>query len=261
MDVAGWGFRMWPVKHGLAFSKHPRAPRAYQNFNQMAQAIIPCGACCGSFREFRQKVRPSRLTPGPGGAWEARATSEELRRASYDLHECVNDKLDAQHFEVQLGEIADGAGAAAPLIRALAPLLRGRRLPYEKLAKRQEHTTSIDLSSTWIMLCIMSLNYHPERAVHRAGFAAMVPIMAEVFGILGGTSDCAKRSEDVLGRVGGIPEWAMESSNALFAWVCALRARAMHPEMGPRCIASWIVGERCRLRSARAGNCSAISCK
>ncbi len=281
MDVYGWGYRIWPVLHHISFksSTDNNGTVIYEWVASLLQAIIPCGACERSYTGFRQQVKPRRLVDEDADivgwpAWESRATPDELRQAAYDLHNCVNDKLDGQHFEQALKAIADGHAAAgndeaANRVRAAAadivPSLKGRRVPLKKVAKRFELDPILNVRSIWLAMLILTLNYWPDRPQHRLGFRAAISILASVFSFLCSCSTgepqpaIVTRSIDILSRLALCPvgySWALKSTDNMFSWWCAVYARVLNcPDPLGFCKSM-----RSKFELARAGQCSKFAC-
>lgn len=286
MDVYGWGYRIWPLFHHLSFKARTDNMGAviYEWVASLLQAIIPCGACERSYVGFRQQVKPTRLVKednedGGSGivgwpAWESRATPNELRQSAYDLHNCVNDKLDGQHFEQALEAIAaghakSGNDEAANRVRAAAsdiiPHLTGRRVPLKKVAKRFELDPMLNIRSIWLAMLILTLNYWPDRPQHRLGFRAAIPILVSVFSFLCGCETgepippIARRSIDILSRLALCPvgySWALQSTDNMFSWWCTVYAQVLNcsnPSEFVKCM-------RSKFELARAGQCSKFAC-
>ena len=241
------------------------------------RATMPCPACRQSYIKFREEIKPKGIPASTSyGGWESFATHAQLKKAVYDIHNKVNDKLDTQHFTQSLSDISlryreMGDETLANSLEQMAPMLAkelsGRSLPFEKLVKRMKLSPGIDIRCVWQAVLIMTLNYFPQRQWQRVGFRALVPVLAKLLKMLSeqsctktATPTCLSRSYKWFSAMSVAPVgylWALTSRENMFAWWCCGYAYAVacpNPKL-------MISNTRQKLELARAGVCLTYTCK
>lgn len=133
---------MWRLTHSVGYCAPPEAAETVGAFFENMRHVLPCKYCRASYAEFVAVLakRGGRQTVAQ------LVRSGRLMRWTYELHELVNDKLDAQHF-----------------IEKAVPPCAGRRVSWECLLRRHKcQPFAVSAADVLDLLFILALNYPEE---------------------------------------------------------------------------------------------------
>lgn len=175
MQTAVWGPHVWALVHatacGVGSGMPARAPlpRAVSKMMRALRGVLPCTFCRKSYDGFFKQLEEK------AGAPFEELLCADLPRFTYDLHELVNDKLDAQRCETAMAQLGLPSRVSQALrARAMATgAFRGRRISFEVWERRQQVSpTVLSPGNVLDVLFVTALNY-PEDSDEDAAAAAI----------------------------------------------------------------------------------------
>lgn len=165
---------MWALVHatacgvGSGLPERAPLPRPVSKMMRALRGVLPCTFCRKSYDGFFKQLEQK------AGAPFEQLLCADLPRFTYDLHELVNDKLDAQRCEAAMAQLGLPTKVTQALhARAMATgAFRGRRISFEVWQRRQQVSpTVLSPANVLDVLFVTALNY-PEDSDEDASAAA-----------------------------------------------------------------------------------------
>jgi hypothetical protein len=180
MNTWIWGVPKWKFLHSLSFSPSVHEyPAESSAFLETLEEVLPCIYCRESYKTFLP-----RLEGEFGMTLEQVVAEGQLPKWMFDLHECVNEKLDFQLAEDMMKKEGIDLGDR------LHKVCRKRQITFECLIKRFKiRPVQFCPEDVWEFLQIFALNMDltvaertPQRRKAQLTFFMLMPLMATIAG-------------------------------------------------------------------------------
>jgi hypothetical protein len=262
MNTKIWGPPLWRLVHSLAYvcsSPNLRLKRAQcvavSDFMTSLRHVLPCRFCRDSYTGFMKDLQAR-----SGGTPLHKAVhGRAMARWAYDLHECVNTKLDGQ---------------------LLGPGNRGKVISFDCIMKRHAlHPVTVSVDDILDVLFVFALNLcnasliTPEKADAFRVFMCRLPLMVQLL-VIGGDTNVKISSDPLmrllkalrttLGALGvckdAVPASMASDGDTLFAIVTHTYALYHGMDMEPCSLHKLDAALRSRYAVVRATACKDGSC-
>lgn len=177
LDPSMWGSALWKVLTGISFglkdALHDKAlPEEVVTLFAVLGGILPCTFCRASYHKFTYELLASPSSSADLKQLLSKLVCSDLPRFVYDLHNKVNDKLDAQWFSKKVPALAERLNiTTAALSKALKAerFCEGRKPSWESLERSHSifslKCTAPDLMSVLFMLALSYPDYTTAKLV------------------------------------------------------------------------------------------------
>lgn len=184
VTTAIWGPLLWKMIHACLLAAKPRHALVVKRFFEALSRAMPCVYCRRSLCSFLEEMK--RRSGGKDIA--NHVESNGASRWGFDLHNLVNDKLDAQAFREDAKK--KGIGEIATDILIERGMFRGKRISFECMERRLRVQDCFGLLSGDVFqsmqLFVLQLGEDPKKvsSVRIEALQEYFGALAEFVGIL-----------------------------------------------------------------------------